>query len=344
MPMRKRNALVTAAVCGAALTIALPGVAYASTTATVATPGTTSWSNPGSGALLKTDAHCTIGLVSGGGVSVTGSGTQQQIDGVHVMETEPSTDGTNPAGNGATDPAYWLGYGATGGQGGGNYTVQPFAVCFTNATVNHTQVVVSSVSGPTSSGGMTSTTATCPANTRLLGGGGQSKLASNLSVKLIASYPSNSSGSAAAGGTTNPTSWTAVALNGGMSGTGNTTTAYAVCSGSGINVSGITVTVEHTHVSGPNAASSTATATSSTCGTAGTMISGGASVSGGDPTTGTFTAPGSQGDHLDGDYPSNSSGTPASNGSATANWTAIGHAGGMSSTSNGTDAWGLCMN
>ncbi len=95
---------------------------------------------------------------------------------------------------------------------------------------------------------MASVTATCPANTRLLGGGAQSTLASNESVKAIASYPSDSSGSATADGGTNPTSWTAVALNGGMSGTGNTTAAFAVCSGSGINVSGITVTVAHPRV------------------------------------------------------------------------------------------------
>lgn len=340
----RRHIIATATVVGAALALALPTVAYASTTATVVTPGTTSWSNPGAGVLLKTDAHCSSGLVSGGGVQVTGSGTQQQIDGIHVMETEPSTNGTSAAGNGATDPTYWLGYGATGGQGGGNYTVQPFAICFTNTTINHTQVVVNSTSGPTSSGGMTSVTATCPSNTLLLGGGTQSTLASNKSVKPIASYPSDSSGNAAAGGTTDPTSWTAVALNGGMSGTGNTTAAFAVCSGSGISVSGITVTVEHTHVTGPGTASGTATATSSTCGRSGTMISGGASISGGDPTTGTFTAPGSQGDHLDGDYPSDSSGNPTGNGSATTNWSATGHAGGASSPTTSTDAWGLCMN
>ncbi|MGH3798112.1 MAG: hypothetical protein ACRDSP_24945 [Pseudonocardiaceae bacterium] len=204
--------------------------------------------------------------------------------------------------------------------------------------------MVSSVSGPTGTNATASTTATCPANTRLLGGGAQSILESNKSVKDIASYPSNSTGAAAADGSTNPTSWTAVALNGGMTGTGNTTTAYAVCSGSGINVTGITVTVKHTHVTGPNTASTAVTATSSTCGTSGNMISGGASISGSDPTTGSFTAPGSQGDHLTGDYPSGSTGTPTSNGSATTNWTAIGHTGGMASANTFTDVWGLCMN
>lgn len=342
--MRKRYALTAAAAAGAALALALPAIADASTTATAATPGTTSWSAPGSGALLQTAAHCSSGLASGGGTNVTGSGTQQQIDGIHIQGALPSADGTNPSGNGGTDPAYWLGWGATGGQGGGSYTVQPWAICFSNTTINHTQVVVNTVNQPTATGAMASVTASCPSGTRLLGGGGLSQLASNLSVHLIGSYPSDSSGSAAAGNSTNPTSWTAVALNGGMSGTGNSTTAYAICSGSGIDVSGITVTVEHAHVSGPNTASTTAKATTSGCGTSGTMISGGASISGGDPTTGTFTAPGSQGDHLDGDYPSDTSGNALANGSATSAWSAVGHAGGQTSTSNGTDAWGLCMN
>ena len=337
--MRRKNLMTAAVGAGAALALALPGVAFASTAATVATPGTTSFNAPGPGALLTTAAHCSSGLVAGGGVQVTGAD-----DGIDVMETEPSTNGTSAAGNGATDPTYWLGDGGTGGKGTGSYTVAPFAVCVTNATITHTQVVVSSVSGPTAAGGMTSATATCPVNTLLLGGGAQSTLAANKSVKAIAGYPSNSSGNAAADGSTNPTSWTAVALNGGMSGTGNTTGAYAVCSGSGINVSGLTVTVKHTNVAGPTTASTAATATTGTCGTAGNMISGGASISGSNPTTGSFTAPGSQGDHLVGDYPSGSTGTPTTNGSSTTNWSAVGHTGGVSSPNTYTDAWGLCLN
>lgn len=341
--MRKRN-VARAAVLGAALALLAPGVADASTTATVATPGTTSWTNPGAGALLATAAHCAGGLVSGGGIQVTGSGTTAQVDAIHVLETEPSTDGTSAAGNGATDPAYWLGDGGTGGQGTGSYTVQPFGVCFANTTVNHTQVVVSSASGPTTSGGMTSVTATCPANTRLLGGGARSTLASNKSVKAIGSYPSDGSGNAVANGATNPMSWTAVALNGGMSGTGNTTAAYALCSGTGIDVTGVTVTVLHANVAGPATASSTVTATTGSCGTAGNLVSGGAAISGSDPTTGSFTAPGSSGDHLDGDYPSGSTGTPTGDGSATTNWSATGHSGGVASPTTETDVWGLCLN
>lgn len=339
--MRRRN-VVKAAVFGAALALAVPGLAAASTTVTVATPGTTSWTNPGAGVLLSTDANCSSGLMSGGGVEVTGSGTAQQIDGVHVMETTPSANGSAEASNGATDVTYWLGDGATAAVGSGTYTVQPFGICLTDTTIDHTQVVVSSTSGPSGADAMASTTATCPSGTLLLGGGAQSTLASNDSVKPIASYPSDSSGDAAADGSIAPTSWTAVALSG-STGTGNATTAYAVCSGSGINVSGITVTVKHTNVSGPTSASSTATATTGTCGTAGDLISGGASISGSDPTQGSFTKPGSQGDHLNGDYSSDSSGNPTSNGSSPTNWTAIGATGGASSSNTDTDVWGLCL-
>ncbi len=123
--------------------------------------------------------------------------------------------------------------------------VQPFGVCFTNTTINHTQVVVpTSASGPN---GIDST-ATCPTGTRLLGGGAQVTLASNQRVEVAASFPSDSTGKAASDAST------------------NTTTAYAICSGNNINVSGITVTVKHTHVAGPTSPSSTATATTAACG------------------------------------------------------------------------------
>lgn len=344
--MRRRN-VVKAAVLGAALALVVPGFAAATTSATVATPGTTSWTSPGADQLLKptSAAHCSSGLISGGGVNVTGSGTAQQIDAIHVMETTPSNDGSHEEDGTHTDDPYWLGYGGTGNIGSGNYTVQPFGVCFTNSVINHTQMVVNSTSGPNSANATASVTATCPSGTRLLGGGAQSITASNGSVKVIGSFPSNSSGSAAADGSTNPTSWTAVALNGNQAVSGDDTTAYAVCSGSGIDVSGVTVTVKHTNVSGPTSADSSQQATSSDCGTDGNLISGGASISGGDPTASSFATPGSSGDHVNGDYPSSdSSGTPTSDGNSPSTWTAIGHTGGQSSSNTDTDVWGLCMN
>jgi hypothetical protein len=332
--MRKKN-IVKATMVGAALALVIPGIAYAATTATAYTPGSTNFANQVAGALLKTDVQCGSGNVSGGGVITS------DVNNTHAMETEPSPDGTNPATGTTTNPTYWLGYAGVGGQGG-TFDVQPFAVCFTNTAITGTQVAVNTVAGPSGTDVMKTATATCPANTTLLGGGAKSKLASNKSDKIIGDYPSNSSGNAVADGATNPTSWSAVALNGGMGSTGNQTTAFAICS-SNTNT-GRTVTVKHTHATGPNGPSNSATATTGTCGTSGNMISGGGSISGSDPTTGSFTAPGSQGDHMTGLYPSGSTGTANTNNTATTNWTARGHTGGMTSPTTFTDVWGLCMN
>lgn len=335
----RRTGIVTAVTLGAALALVAPGIAYANTmsSVTVETPGATSWSAPGNGLKLSTDADCANSdIVSGGGMNVTGSGGG-------VMETTPSNNGSSESVNSAASPAHWLGIGGTGNNGVGTFTVQPFALCFNSSTITGTQVVVNSASGPTGTtlpSAMESVTATCPANTLLLGGGGESTLASNKSVKLIAGYPSySSSGLAAADGDTNPDSWTAVALNGGMSGTGNTTYAYAICG----NSTTPTVTVRRSSASGPTSGTKTVT-TGTACGSGQNLIGGGASVSGGDPTASSFAAPGNQGDHLNGDYPSDSSDTLAPNGSTTTeNWTAIAAAGGMGSSGDETDVWGLCI-
>lgn len=177
-----------------------------------------------------------------------------------------------------------------------------------------------------------------------IGGGAQSGLISNKSVKVISSAPSNSSGQPAADGSTNPTSWRAIARNSGMSGVSNTTTAYAVCSGAGIDVTAVTITVKHTNAAGPTAANTSQPATTAACGANTNLISGGASISGSDPTgVGGYTVSGSQGNHLNGSYPSNSGGTSTGNGSSTDRWTAIGATGGSASSGTNTDVRGLCM-
>lgn len=331
--MQRKN-VFTAVVVGAALTLALPGIAYAATP-TVVTPGlTATWTAPGVGQRLATSTSCSgTDVLSGGGILETGSGTG--ANDVHVMETKPDTSG------GTTNLTQWIAAGGTGNQGTGTYKVQPFALCFTDATITGTSVVTNSTGGAFGTGGTAHTTATCPSNTRLIGGGGESTLASNKSVKLIASFPSDSSGNAASGGSTNPDSWTVWTLNGGMSSTGNTTYAYALC-GTGTNVGNVTVTVQHTHNTTALTSGSQTTTTGTACGGGTGMLSGGASISGGDPTTAAFTAPGSQGDHLDGDYPSTAGGAAASNGSSPANWTAIGTTGGGGSTGSYVDAWALC--
>jgi hypothetical protein len=274
-------------------------------------------------------------------------------NGNHVMGTEPSSDGntefTSSTGVVATDVAHWLAFGGTGGGINQSFSTTPYAVCFTSNLINHTQVVMNKVISPTSSPVLTM--ATCPANTVLLGGGARSTPASVGSLKPIASYPTFNNAThdfgqkAAADGETNPDSWAAVGSNGGGGAISNTTYAYAICSGNNININGVTVKVRHTDVGGPTSATTGQTATVSCAAQDGKLVSGGAAISGGDVTTADFARPGSQGDHLNGSYPSDAAGSPVGNGSTTAaSWTAATHTGGGDSPNTSSDVWALCAN
>lgn len=341
-----------ALVIGAALALAVPATAYANTVGvTVRTPGATS--GPAAAfAEISTHADCSTGLVAGGGIDqAIGTGTSS--NGNKINGTSPSPDGsteyTGSTGVVGTDVTHWLGIGGSGGAVNASFSSTPYAMCFTSNLINHTQVVMNKVAGPTSASAVGLVTATCPANTRLLGGGARITPADVGSLKPIASFPTFNNAAhdygqkAAANGETNPDSWTAVGWNGGGGGTGNMTYAYAICSGNGINVGGATVTVRFSEVSGPTAATAGQSATVGCSGSDGKLIGGGAAVSGGSVTTTDFTGPGSPGDHLNGDYPSDSGGSPVADGATTAAyWTARAHTGGGSSPSTYTDAWALC--
>ncbi|MFZ3474583.1 hypothetical protein ACODT3_03165 [Streptomyces sp. 4.24] len=343
-----------ALVIGALLALLVPGSAHANTVGvTVKTPGATS--GPGSTfAEISTHADCGTGLISGGGINqAIGTGTVS--NGNHVNGTAPSPDGTTEytgsTGVVAADVTHWLGIGGSGGAVDAAFSTTPYALCLTSSLINHTQVVMNKVSGPGPASTVGLVTATCPAGTRLLGGGARTTPAEVGSLKPIASFPTfNNAGhdygqKAAADGETNPDSWTAVGWNGGGGGTGNMTYAYAICSGNNINVGGATVKVRHSEVSGPTSATSGQTVTAGCGGNDGKLISGGAAISGGSVTTTAFTGPGSPGDHLNGSFPSNSTGTPVTDGTTTASsWTAFTHTGGGSSPNTYSEAWALCAN
>lgn len=276
-------------------------------------------------------AHCSSSIVSGGGarVDVT-SGSLP--DGLKLDGTTPSTNGTGQSSNGDTSPAYWLGAGGAGGSAPSNAQTWAYGMCIAQGTGKGpagTTVAVSSVSGPNTADTIATAVATCPSGDRLLSGGARTTPGTAGSLKIIGSYPSNSSGTPITSGT-NPSSWAAVGLNGGGTGT-NTTYAFAVCSTDSTNP---TVTVENAEVTGPTAASSGAMATVS-CPANTALLGGGAFISN------SFGIPASQGDHLTGDYPSNSSGNPITSGSA-GSWTAQSHTGGMASSGTVTDVWAMC--
>lgn len=351
-----RPALGMGLIVGVLLTLVAPGVAFADPPGvTVQTPGAT----PGpttTNSELKTRADCPSGsLISGGGINQT-IGTGGNSNGLRAIGTVPSADGTTEflgtPGVVATDVTHWLGIGGTGGAVNPDFSTTPYALCLTSDLINHTQVVMNKAPGPTTASTVNLVVATCPADTVLLGGGARTTPASVGSLKPIASFPTFNDSAhgfgtiAAADGETNPDSWAAAGWNGGGD-NGNTTYAYAICSGDGIDVSGVTATVRFSEVPGPTLSTTGQTATIG-CGTAdGALASGGAAISGGNVTTRDFNqaGPGSPADHLNSSFPSDSNGNPVSDGTTTAaSWTAFTHTGGQDSPNTFTDVWALCVN
>jgi len=260
---RRHIAAGKALVIGALLVLAAPGAAYANTVSvTVQTPGATLGPTTIDSS-ISTSAHCTSGLVSGGGISqATGTGTG--VNGNHVLGTEPSPDGsteyTGSTGIVGTDVTYWIAKGGSGGQINSSFSTTPYAMCLTSNLINHTQVVMNKVNAPTTATTVGLVTATCPANTVLLGGGALVTPSNTGNLKAIASFPTFNNAAhdfgqkAAADGETNPNSWTAVGGIGGGRDSGNTTYAYAICTGDDVNVEGITTKVRFSELSGPTVA------------------------------------------------------------------------------------------
>ncbi|MBF9067223.1 hypothetical protein [Streptacidiphilus fuscans] len=352
---RRRTAGATgkALVAGALLVLAVPGSAYAnSASVTVRTPGATAGPSVADSS-VSADAACAGGLVSGGGIDQA-VGTGAGVNGNHVLGSEPSGDGsteyTGTTGVVGTDVAYWIAKGGSGGQVNSSFSTTPYTMCLSSTLIDHTQVVMNKANTPTVAATVGLVTATCPANTVLLGGGALVSPANSGNLKVIGSFPTFDDSAhdygrkAAADGESNPDSWSAVGWDNSAN-AADETYAYAICSGSGINVSGVTVKVRNSEAAGPDTASTGQNATA-TCGsTDGTLVSGGAAVSGGSPTSADYAGPGSAGDHLNGAFPSDSSGNPVADGTTTASsWTAFAHTGGMASTTNHTDAWALCAN
>ncbi|MEU9046889.1 MULTISPECIES: hypothetical protein [unclassified Kitasatospora] len=255
---------------------------------------------------------------------------------------------------------YSIAKGASGGQVNSSFSTTPYAVCFTSSLINHTQVVMNKANTPTTATTVGLVTATCPANTVLLGGGALLTPGNTGTFKPIATFPTFNNAAhdygrkAAADRETNPDSGSAVGGIGGGRDSGNMTYAYAICSGDDVNVRNITTTVHFRGLSGPEVAGTHQTATVGCDDPDGghgngrthdVLVSGGAAVSGGKVTTTDFSKAGSQGTHLTGSYPSDSDGNPVSDGSTTpAYWMADIHVGGSPSPNTYSDVRALCLN
>jgi hypothetical protein len=316
-----QSALLAGAI--AVATAILPASASALATSVV------SASIPGPNAAMTggdSPVACGARLVSGGGARV-----DQPVlsNGTHLAGFFPTTDGSSPSADGDHNPVAWIGSGSIGGQATSNVTTWGYGICFDSGP-SGTIVVQKTVPGPDQTFTGVAATATCPAGTRLVGGGAQTTPGTVGSLKPNGSFPSDATGAPVLGGA-NPTSWTATGLNGGQPPAGNTTHVFAICA----TDPNLTVAVVNSRVDGPGPASTPAQVTTS-C-PAGTVLLGG-----GGYISDHFALPGSQGDHLTGSYPSDSGGTPITAGAA-ASWTASSHTGGtISGDLTDTNVWAMC--
>src|ERR1700730_9079388 len=190
----------------------MPGTSWATTTlsTTVASKSSTGPNSPNSE--VTSVANCSSKLVSGGGarVDVT-SGTMP--NGLKLDGSVPSTNGTVQSANGDTSPTYWIGAGGAGGSAPSNAQTWGYGMCISSGP-SATLVEAPSTSGPNSADSIAIATATCPAGDRLLSGGARTTPGTEGGLKIIGSFPSNSTGTPVTSGT-NPGSWTAGGLNGG---------------------------------------------------------------------------------------------------------------------------------
>jgi protocatechuate 3,4-dioxygenase beta subunit len=181
--------------------------------------------------------NATQGLVLGG---------QAPSQGVADSKTSPPPAGATPydlaVTDGTTDPSHWFTDSNFTGVAEAGDQFATFGMCATSGGPAHTIVKTASTVGANATQ-VTSppnlTVATCPSGDTLIGGGAITTTpdqfndgvttGNNGNLKPMASYPSNSSGVAAANGSTTANSWSAYGLAGIASST-DTVEAYALCS------------------------------------------------------------------------------------------------------------------
>jgi hypothetical protein len=309
--------------CATAAAMTLSGAAGAAVPAVTVDAVTTPLANFGTHRGVTVTARCTAGtrLVGGGGYLRTvadpaAAGAVPPTNGLVLGGTAAST-GASPAdlvaADGAVDPASWLSIANYTGVSEAGNQASSFALCTTSGGPSHTVVKIASRTAPNATQEVsppTVTTATCPAGTRLVGGGATTStpdqvndgvtVGNNGNLKPLGSYPSNASGVTAGNGSTSATSWSAYG-SAGITSVGDTVTAVALCSSDPATAP---VQVARTDIDGPDAQPANTIITSSATCPAGTrLLAGGYSVDESVAGVGTGLQP-QQGYHMRGSYPS----------------------------------------
>ncbi len=225
--------------------------------------------------------------------------------------------------DGATDPTPWLTLANFTGVAEAGDQASTFALCATAGTV-HTVVKALSTTGANATQQVNPPTLTVTTTPDQVDNG---TAGNNGNLKPVASFPSDSSGVAAADGSTSATSWTAYGAAGIASPT-DTVTAYALCSA---NLASPPVQVARVDVAGPDAQTgSTLTTAAATCRAGTRLIGGGYGV---EETVGPTSGLEPQhGYHMRGSYPATDTtgATEVANGAVNpATWTALLQAGGQ---------------
>ncbi len=334
------------AACAAALTLALPSAAAALPTVTTSVV-TTPLANFGSHRGVTVSASCAAGsrLVGGGGyLRAVSDPAVLPTNGLVLGGTTTST-GASPVdqavADGATDPATWMAIANFTGVSEAGDQASAFALCAAAGGPAHTVVEVASRTGANTAQEVSPpgvVTATCPAGTRLVGGGAATSTPDQVNdgvtvgnggnLKPLGDYPSDEAGAPAADGSTSATSWSAFG-SAGVASAADVVTAYALCS---TDPSTPPVRVARVDVDGPDAQpGTTATAASATCPAATRLLGGGYRVL--ETVAGVGGLQPQQGYHMRGSYPSNTAASPpGAVGDATANpdtWTVLHQAGGQ---------------
>jgi hypothetical protein len=323
---RARGAALLAAAL-AALALAAPASAGAAISTSVV-----SASVAGPNAAM-TEGDASVACPAGEPVSGGGARVDQTVlsNGTHLGGSFPTPDGIDQSRDGDVSPGAWIGAAAIGGQATSGVITRAYAICLA-AGPAATRVAYASTPGPSETFTGKLATATCPAGTRLLGGGARTTPGTVGSLKPNGSFPSDGSGAPVLAGA-NPSSWTAAGLNGGQPPNANATHGFAICTAPGAATP--EVSVQNARVDGPGDASTGAQVTT-TCPDGTVLLGGGGWISD------HFALPGSQGDHLTGSFPSDASGTPVTSGVASS-WTVSSHTGGtMSGPLTDTNVWAMC--
>jgi hypothetical protein len=343
----KVRGAVLALSCVTAAVLALPATA-AATLPVIATGVVTSpLANFGSHRGVTVSAQCGAGarLVGGGGYLRNATDPLILPTNGLVLGGSTASTGAAPvdlaAADGATDPASWMSIANFTGVSEAGDQASTFALCATSAGPSHTVVKAAGRVGANATQEVSPpnlATATCPAATRLVGGGATTStpdqvndgatVGNNGNLKPMGDYPSDAAGVAAADGATDATSWSAFG-SAGITGLTDTVTAYALCS---TDAATPVVRVKRIDLDGPDAQPGTSVTTASaTCPATSRMLGGGYRVL--ESVAGVGGLQPQQGYHMRGSYPSTTGATPpAAVADATANpdtWTDMAQAGGQ---------------